>query len=971
MGWIDRLFRGGAKSDPTFPLYSQLLGVGQPVYTPRDYKNVAQQSYEKNVTCYRAVALIAQSCAGIPWKLYKKADKQREIEDHPLLTLLEQPNPEQALAEFIEEAISFWILAGNSYVVAVRPANRAAPSELWNVRPDRIRILPGLKAVAGYEYSVDTRKLQFDARDILHLKMFAATNDYYGLSPLLVAMDLIDQTNEGNDWNVSLLQNAGRPSGALVAAGTLGVDQFDRLRKVIRERYIGKMNAGLPLLLEGGLDWKPFSLTPLELDWLESRKQNMRDISIALGVPPELLGDSSNKTYSNYGEARKSFYQETILPLMDRLRDRLNTWLVAQFDETLYLDYDAEQIEALQENRDSLSTRVLAQWNSGILTLNETRKAMGQDELPGGDILQLKNVGVDYIPLEQLEKITEKKTDAILNPPPPPGTEPPVAEGEAQEPTEDDSDQEPEAQPAASGGNKNMVKTFEQSLLEEGQHLVAARFRAEAVLVEKAAKEALLPETVLPRVERILIAGRKDWNSLYAKLYKMVGQTYGEKVYRDLVTSRKTLDHFAFWSAGTKAYVEQRAGTMIAKIEANTLEELRDAINYGIAKKESVTQIASRLRDVYSQMNQGRSEMIAATETHAAMSFGAHTAAIASGVATHKTWRTQKDGHVRPAHKQAEEQEVGLYDPFIIEGEKLMFPGDTSLGASGDNTIRCRCLVTYKKATPVKKKESPEEVLSRVDSMLAGLGIKTGSAAYLLTKHTPEPQASLLPVEDTKEENLPQEPVFEPLVEVSEPECKQEPNALAEPNTGAMIALLLDQETAQQLALPDGEPVGELHITLAYLGKAANLSDDLIHVLSGKLQAITQQQAPLEGMTVGLEHFPEGQDGVPYYVSVDLPGVAELHKAIDEALRECGGPTWTYQEYTPHITLKYVQPGQEAPSVEIPSLPLHFTGCSLILGNTTQEFPFGRKSLEGPAEEKSIGRRAYRAFLAQLGGRHA
>src|SRR5690606_2775153 len=124
-------------------------------------------------------------------------------------------------------------------------------------------------------------------------------------------------------------------------------EAYKRIKKQLRERWSGARNAGLPQLLEGGLDVKVLSLSPSELDWIKSDINQGRKIAIALGVPPELLGDSTNKTYANYQEARAAFYHETILPLMDELRDELNNWLTPMFGDNLYLDYDRDEIEAL------------------------------------------------------------------------------------------------------------------------------------------------------------------------------------------------------------------------------------------------------------------------------------------------------------------------------------------------------------------------------------------------------------------------------------------------------------------------------------------------------------------------------------------------------------------------------------------------------------------------------------------------
>ena len=121
-------------------------------------------------------------------------------------------------------------------------------------------------------------------------------------------------------------------------------------------------------------------------------------------VAPELIGDNSSKTYSNYGEARKALYQETVLPLMDYLKDAFNNWLVPLWGENLYLDYDKDGIEALQEDQDKLYNRMFGAVDRGIITRNEAREMFGFETLkvPEADRL--------YIPFS-LTPINEEPTE--------------------------------------------------------------------------------------------------------------------------------------------------------------------------------------------------------------------------------------------------------------------------------------------------------------------------------------------------------------------------------------------------------------------------------------------------------------------------------------------------------------------------------------------------------------------------------
>lgn len=387
------------KADPTGALIVSSYGLSQPVRTPRRFDKLADEGYSQNPPVFRAINIIATAVAGIPWQLFSRKGVKgalfsgrkghtphgQQIDTHPLLDLMQRPNPTQGWGKFIEAYTSYLYIAGNSYLWANQPKRGGAPVELWTMRPDRMRIIPDAKQfVSGYTYEVNGQRIDFDVASMLHTKTFAALDDWYGMSPLVVAARAIDIRNSGGDWNLAMVQNSGRVPGFFVTTEKLGDTQFERMREQLIERYTGSRNVGIPGLLEEGLGWVEAGKTPRDMDWLNLSREQGRDIAMTLGVPSELLGDSTNKTFSNYSEARASLYTETVLPLMDIIRDELNRWLTPMFGSGIYLDYDREDIEALQEQRGRLY-----QWvgKAQFLTINEQRDILGYPQRPEGDVI--------------------------------------------------------------------------------------------------------------------------------------------------------------------------------------------------------------------------------------------------------------------------------------------------------------------------------------------------------------------------------------------------------------------------------------------------------------------------------------------------------------------------------------------------------------------------------------------------------
>lgn len=358
------------------------------VWKPQRFEQFSKEGYQGNVTVFACINEISTAVSGIPWDLFRKAKgkkgRREKIEDHRLIDLLNRPNPLQGRGSFFESITAYLLISGNSYIEKVGP-NRGLPTELWPIRPDRMTVIKdSVNRIRGHKFKLGSVEKDFVEGEILHRKTFSPINSFYGLSPIQVAAQDIDGDGESKRWNNALLKNDMKPPGILIAKGNLGELQYDRLKQQFSENYGGAKNAGKPLIGEMGLDWKQFGISQKDADWINGRKMSKREIMQVYQVPPEILGDGENKTYSNYKEARRAFYMETVLPHMDRLRDDLNNWITPIFGTGLHLDYDRDDIEALSQDRDNLYGRIAkAQW----LTVNEKRLQTGFDEVVGGDVI--------------------------------------------------------------------------------------------------------------------------------------------------------------------------------------------------------------------------------------------------------------------------------------------------------------------------------------------------------------------------------------------------------------------------------------------------------------------------------------------------------------------------------------------------------------------------------------------------------
>lgn len=371
--------------------------TGRPKETPANYEAFSYNGFQKNAVVYTCIKKIITAASSVHWNAYQKKSKDlQELSEHPILNVLKKPNPLMSTSTYIEEMIGFKLIAGNAYHEANTVGGKIL--ELWPVRPDKMRVVPGANGyVSEYVFKNGHIERRFDVEEpifrsqIMHWKSFHPRDEFYGMSPLEAAILQLDQNNAGQKWNLSLLQNSAAPSGVLQMVadqnnprGSLTDEQVKRLRDQFEEGFQGADNSGRPLVLEGGLQWTQMSLSPKEMDFLKSKEVTATDIAGVYGVPPEVLG-LGQKTFSNYKEARLAFYEDTVLPELDSFKNMFNMWAARHTeDSSVFIDYDKDKIEALQERREQKFTSLA---NVTYLTINEKREAVGYEAIDGGDKL--------------------------------------------------------------------------------------------------------------------------------------------------------------------------------------------------------------------------------------------------------------------------------------------------------------------------------------------------------------------------------------------------------------------------------------------------------------------------------------------------------------------------------------------------------------------------------------------------------
>lgn len=358
--------------------------AGMSIWSKRDYAKFSQEAYVKNAVGYRCVKLIAGNAAAVKFILY---DKNNEIiPEHPILKLLSHPNPANGGSALFEEFYSFFLLAGNAYIEEVRSSPNSMPVELWGHRPDRMKIVPGALGIPKrYEFDLGGNRAIWRVdqvtgqSDILHVKDFNPTDDWYGLSRIEPAAFGVDRHNAASAHNKALLDNGARPTGALIFEpvktpdGTVTAPQevIDAAQKKMSE-HTGPAAAGIPFVMGGEIKWIDMGITPRDMDFSAGKDDAARDICTAIGVPHMLIVPGS-ATYNNIREAKLELWEQTIFPMLDKTIDEINNWLVPQYGDGLRLEVDKDAISDLEPRRESKRKSTVELLAAGVIDINEAR----------------------------------------------------------------------------------------------------------------------------------------------------------------------------------------------------------------------------------------------------------------------------------------------------------------------------------------------------------------------------------------------------------------------------------------------------------------------------------------------------------------------------------------------------------------------------------------------------------------------
>lgn len=637
-------------------------------------QKAVREGYQANGWVYRAVTLIMQNAASVPWVVY--GEDNEIMYNHPLSSVLSHPNPHWTRQRMVETLVSWLQLSGNAYLKKVIVGGKTV--ELWPVSPDRIAPIPSrdpTKFIEGYytrnEGGEEVRNPDYTAENTIHIKLTDPSNPYYGVSPLGAASRSVDLDNEQQDWNTATMQNRGVVDGVFTFKRQLDANQSSSLIQRIKDRFSGKANARTPMVIGDDATYTRLGLNPVELDFLESRKFNREEIFSIFGIPPQLAGSQEASTYNNFAASMRIFWETTVIPLLDNVSDALNHSLRNELgaDGQITIGYDLSNVDAV---RDSQTEKV---------TIAKTYHAMG---VPFSVINEHLQLGVSEF--EGWDTASKQPT-----PPPPP------------DPGQEEDDRSFELVPFEQRSVDQEIKLRDE--LAEG-----AVFQTFNTLLQKQQRAVLFAAQTGSNVLAASARFDSEWEQALQFVYEDVGVQLGNKIARPKRSKNQNIErrenekYTSPLLAAIRAVLKKE---LIILVERSLIQEtiakmIIRQVQYAVENGLSPNQLAENIKQT-NVFSPERALRIARTTSGAATSVGQISAGRAAG-ATHKKWLTSNDEAVRAQHDQRANEVVGIEDRFsaLFPGPGPRYPLDPTIHAS--DRINCRCFMTFQfKASPTKR----------------------------------------------------------------------------------------------------------------------------------------------------------------------------------------------------------------------------------------------------------------------------
>jgi len=646
--------------------------AGSPTYPKADFLPFVREGYKKNIPVYACINEIASSFNEPDLEVVDGS--KSPIPNHPFNILLNKPNPFYSTFEFIERYVLHLLLAGNAYIEKVRSGSDRVV-ELWLLRPDRIKIaLDNENFIRGYVYTIEGRETFLESRDIIHLKLPDPEDEFFGMSPLRTGNRDIATDNEATDYTKVLLENMAVTGTIIQTQKSLDDAETEKYERAWIKKF-GKGGRGRPAFMPKGAEVKTIGQSVRDLMLPDLSGMTETRICSLLQVPPILIHIKAGldaSTYSNYGTAKLSFWDETMIPHLERLVQKLNAELLPDLETRAdrKIVANTKNVKAFQERESKRKAQITASYTSGLATLNEARAEIGLPRVVGGDVFVR---GLAQVTVDATFERSPSKTLKLLS---------------------------PEKKGALDGLRIALGRNaFADLFLEKLEKWAKKEFKAQAkdILNELDTLGKAISPSQLEKMINSFGAFRTLWEARIKDgagpiLFELISGA-GEFAGADLGVQ------FDQASEQVLKFVDEYSIKFAKRVNKTTEDSVRKVLLNGQAEGQSIAEIRKALQGEFKTWDTVRADRVARSETIRSANMGAKMSYKQAGVLKIK-WTDSNDDSVCPYCEGLDGTVVGVDDNFVNQGDSFQPEGASSPLATEYGAVEvppahpaCRCSI--------------------------------------------------------------------------------------------------------------------------------------------------------------------------------------------------------------------------------------------------------------------------------------
>lgn len=387
---------------------SQVGWTGSPNYSEVSYEAMVRYGWRKNELIFACINKTANTASQVGLAVGNPANNQ-----HPLKKLIQNPNPYMSESDFWYAVITYQKLAGRAIFEKAR-SRSGQVVQLWPLRPDWVSVKLSGAMVGSYVYEPPgVEPVVLRPQDVVDFQLFDPLNQFGGWPPVAVAARIGDVDNAVTDFVKLFFEKGGTPPLVITSTQKLIDTSVMDIRRRWKERYGGYEHWLEPAVLDSDAKIERIGMTFEEMGFTGLDYRNEARICMVLDVPPILVGANvglERSTYSNYAEAQKSWWQDSLMPLYTNFLDVVENQLAPDFGDPL-VKWDFSAVATFQEERSLRWQRAQGALSAGAITVNEFRSEVGMQKTAGQDVF-LRPMNMVAVPVgEEIEVFEEEEIE--------------------------------------------------------------------------------------------------------------------------------------------------------------------------------------------------------------------------------------------------------------------------------------------------------------------------------------------------------------------------------------------------------------------------------------------------------------------------------------------------------------------------------------------------------------------------------